>query len=220
MQKHIIIDIGHQDNDSGAVNKDGIREVDINLAISKYLIAILQRHNVKVTVTTGTLANRVKVEHSLSPDLFVSIHTNAGGGDGSEVFCYKLGSIEERLGKLILNYIVNMGVNNSRGVKQANFYVLSKTYCPAILVETAFIDSVDFTAIDEEHEKEAMATAIAKGILEHFRIDYKEDTKEPDTKTMFRVCVGSYADRENAKKILEKAKQVGFSDAFITTVEV
>lgn len=221
MKRHFIIDIGHQDNDSGAVNKDGIREVDVNLAIAKYLITILERHNIDVTVTTGSLANRVKVEHALAPHLFVSIHTNAGGGDGSEIYCFKLGGNEERLANKILNHIVSDGVNNSRGVKPANFYVLAKTLCPAILIETAFIDSKDFDSIDEEHEKKAMATAIAKGILEYYSIPYVEEEPIKDGKTiMFRVAVGSYKDKENAVKMMERAKQQGFKDSFICTVEV
>lgn len=220
MSKHtVIIDIGHHENDSGAVSGT-LREVDLNVSISKHLIADLEHHGVNVVVTTGTLADRVKKEHEVNPSYFVSIHNNSSKdhkGDGTEVLVYKNVYPIRTLAENILAEVVGQGLNNSRGIKErTDLYVLAKTICPAIIVECAFIDSKDVEAIDEEHERKAFGEAIAKGILKTLKIDYMANTKD----TYYRVSVGSYKDKTNAEKILNEAKEKGFKDTFITAVEV
>lgn len=168
----VIIDIGHLECDSGAV-ANGLREDLLNKYVASYVIPELERHNVTVVVTTGSLQNRVDVEHKERPNYFISLHTNAGGGDGMEVFCYSKGGESERLARLIHDEIVGANLNNSRGVKTANYMVLRETWCPACLVETAFIDRLeDIQCIDEAHEQQAFGIAIAKGILKALGIEY------------------------------------------------
>lgn len=213
----VIVDIGHHENDSGAVSGT-LREVDLNVSIAKYLIADLERHGVKVVVTTGTLQNRVKVEHEVNPSYFISIHNNSGGGDGSEVLVYENVHPQKALAQNILDEIVDSELNNSRGIKQRkDLCVLSKTNCPAVLVECAFIDSKDVEAIDTEIERKEFGKAIARGVLKTLKIEYVE---EPTKDKFYRVCLGSYKERQNADKILKDAKDKGFKDAFITAMEV
>lgn len=167
----VIIDIGHLDNDAGAV-ANGLREDVLNKAVASFIIPELQRHNVTVIVTTGTLQNRVDIEHREKPNYFVSIHHNAGGGDGFEVYCYSRGGESERLAKLIHDEVISANLNNSRGVKTANYMVLRETWCAACLVEVAFMDTKDIECADEEHEQKAFGIAIAKGILKALNIEY------------------------------------------------
>lgn len=216
-KKTVIVDIGHHENDSGAVNGT-LREVDLNVSIAKHLIADLERHGVKVVVTAGTLQNRVKVEHEVNPSYFISIHNNSGGGDGSEVLVYENVHPQKALAQNILNEIVDKGLNNSRGIKQRkDIYVLSKTNCPSVLVECAFIDTKDVEDIDTELERKEFGKAIARGILRTLEIDYVEESVKD---TYYRVCLGSYKEKNNADKILKDAKDKGFKDAFIAAVEV
>lgn len=208
----IIVDIGHHECDSGAVN-GSIREVDLNVSISKHLITTLERHGVKVVVTTGTLDNRVKVEHEVNPSYFVSIHNNAGGGDGAEVILYDKKHPQLKLAENILNEITSQGLNNSRGIKEnKSLYVLRKTYCPAVIVECAFVDTKDVEAVDTEDERKAFGVAIAQGILKTLGITYVAEAISSNK--IYRVCTGSYADIDNAKKEVDKLKKEGYS-AFI-----
>ena len=48
----------------------------------------------------------------------------------------------------------------------------------------------------------------------------KKMTADDKTKTIYRVQVGAYANEANAKAFLEKVKKAGFTNAFITKVEV
>lgn len=168
----VIIDIGHYKYSSGAV-ANGFREDFLNNSIAMYAMAELQRHGVTVILTTGTLEQRVSVEHSVKPSLFVSIHNNCGGGDGTEVLYHATSSKGKTLAQYILDEIINAGLNNSRGLKpRTDLYVLKNTYCPAALVECAFMDTNDIQTVDTEEERKAFGIAIAKGILRMLGVAY------------------------------------------------
>ena len=75
-----------------------------------------------------------------SVDLDVSIHLNAGGGTGVEVWCYdsKTADIAAKIAGNVSNAL---GIRN-RGVKYSQgLYVLRNTKSPALLVECCFVDS-------------------------------------------------------------------------------
>ena len=211
----VIIDIGHHENDSGAVGKNGLREVDLNVQIAKECTRQLQRHGVKVINTSGTLPNRVQVERLEEPNYFVSIHNNAGGGKGCEILVYSTKYPQLTLAQNVEKELIPL--NFSRGIKERpDLYVLSKTQCPAILIECAFIDSANVECIDELHEQQAFGKAIAKGILKTLQIDYIEETT---SNTLYRVCVGAYRDKNNATKVQAEAKSKGFKDTYIIEME-
>lgn len=73
-------------------------------------------------------------------DLDVSIHLNAGGGHGCEVYGYsnKMSGVGARVSA---NIASALGITN-RGFKvRTNLYVLHRTNSPAILIECCFVDS-------------------------------------------------------------------------------
>lgn len=215
----VMIDIGHYKNDSGAVY-NGLREVEFNIKIANLLVTHLEKSGVKVLISTGTLQERVDLEHKYKPDYFVSLHTNSGGGDGTEVLVYKKEGIQLKIAESIINQIVSNKVNNSRGVKERpDLFVLRKTYAPAVLVEFAFIDTKDIECIDTDLEQDLMAKCIAKGLLEAIGLTYVE-TQPNDTtkKTLYRVCTGSYADRNNALREVDRLSEKGVK-AFIHICE-
>lgn len=97
--------------------------------------------------------------HSVALD--VSIHLNAGGGTGSEVWIYnsKNTEIASRISSKISS---SLGISN-RGVKVSkSLYVLKRTKAPAVLVECCFVDSEkDRNAWNTD----VCAKAIVEGIL-------------------------------------------------------
>ena len=94
-------------------------------------------------------------------DLDVSIHLNAGGGHGCEVYGYsnKMSGVGTRVSA---NIASALGITN-RGFKvRTNLYVLHRTNSPAILIECCFVDS------KEDHDKwnvDKCAQAIADAII-------------------------------------------------------
>lgn len=107
------------------------------------------------------LRNIVTKCNAHSVDLDVSIHFNAGGGIGTEVYVYSSSSKALNYAKSTADAIAELGFKN-RGVKyRTNLYVLKHTASPAMLVECCFVDS---EADAQRYNAEKMANAIVKGI--------------------------------------------------------
>lgn len=173
----IFIDAGHNYSgcDTGAQG-NGLREQDITFIIAKKLRDLLKNdgHAVKMsrnaltdnigTTLNESLKKRVQMSNDWGADLFISIHTNAGGGKGTETYVYSTKSSAITYAQKIQNSIVqNLGMTN-RGVKaRPDLYVLANTKAPALLVETAFIDNIA-DAYDLANHPEKFAFAIYEAI--------------------------------------------------------
>jgi|TARA_R110000824_G_C15231140_1_gene678592 N-acetylmuramoyl-L-alanine amidase len=90
-----------------------------------------------------SLSERVKRANSISDSLFISLHSNAGGGTGCEVFISKNCSKKsEQMAKIIENlYFPVFEGEKWRGIKREDFFVIKNTYQPAILIESFFMDT-------------------------------------------------------------------------------
>lgn len=177
----ICIDAGHNHSswDTGA-SGNGLREQDITWLIADKLRQLLESAGVNVVMTrtskeqnlgndlNSSLRRRIEICNKLGCDYFVSIHCNAGGGTGTEVLVISKGGKAEKLAEIVLQLVAKL-TGKSRGVKESNAYVLKHTNCPAILVETAFIDTeADSLILRNCHDE--IAEAIFKGICEHLGI--------------------------------------------------
>ena len=178
----------------------------------------LVRHGVNVLMSRETDANdpvsdEVKECNKYSPDLAVSIHNNAGGGDGAEAFYHHGGGLSKTAAQQILGEIEKLG-QNSRGAKIRKnasgndyYYFIRETSAPAVIVECAFVDNkADLAIIDTLEEQQAMGAAIARGILSALGVVYT-----PKASTLYRVQVGAYKHRENAEAMQKKLKAAGFA---------
>ena len=107
------------------------------------------------------LASIVAKCNAHAVDLDVSIHLNAGGGTGVEVWCYDE-KTKDIAASICASVSSALGIPN-RGVKYSkNLYVLRKTAGSAILVECCFVDNQN----DASHWNaykcgDAIASAIA-----------------------------------------------------------
>lgn len=113
-------------------------------------------------------------------DAFVSLHTNAGGGAGTDTFIYSGGATP---GSAALSNAVHTQLIadlqahwspawTDRGQQQANFgEVRLLSTMPGILVELAFHDtpgSLDHTSLHEPEFRYLAARAYARGVLRYF----------------------------------------------------
>lgn len=170
----VIIDIGHFNCDSGAVN-GSYREVDFTKSISDKVVTNLKKYSLNVGTTSGTLANRTEYENKNGCNIFVSIHCNAGGGVGFESWIYKTGGEAEKLASSInQKYEAVMKMRN-RGIKvNPEFWVLKNTKAPAVIFECGFVDSSDLDILRTRQDD------IAKGITEGI-INYLGVSKSPSS---------------------------------------
>lgn len=86
-QVTVVIDPGHGGVETGSVGANGLVERDLNLEVSRRLVALLEKANVSVVLTRTadyriTVATRAEIATSLAPKAFLSIHHN-GGSDGA-----------------------------------------------------------------------------------------------------------------------------------------
>lgn len=132
-----------------------IYEGVINRLIGHKLAALLKEKNIDHHILTPgevdvPLAIRVRDADRLYADdkrcILLSIHSNAGGGKGFEVFTY-FGSSAGTIADVFCQEYINKfpqfpfrkGPNSLH--KEANFYILRKSDCPALLVENLFFDN-------------------------------------------------------------------------------
>ena len=168
--KKIYINAGHSDTDPGAVSKYG-KERTFNVKDLKA--------NYKCTVhyNKGTLKDPKKIADDANKkkcDLFVSIHFNAGKGNGWEGLLYALTAKHKAIGAVFEKHVKAIG-QNSRGLKKrSDLKVLKYTNMLAILNECAFIDNwKDIKDWNEDKELEKMGIAMAKATAEFLDLPKK-----------------------------------------------
>lgn len=179
-KKRIGVDIGHEGLDSGAISKPidskgtKMKESKINRNVGNKLIALLriagyEVFEVKIADTTLSLTERARRLNNAKCDLAVSIHHNAGGGDGFDII-FQMDIKYTKQSKIFADLLEKefIKLNNKHRVfsragtknKFDDYYtILALTNCPMIIGEFAFIDTDDVKEIDsliEQHE-EAMA---------------------------------------------------------------
>lgn len=104
-----------------------------------------------------------KANQHADADLFVSVHFNAGGGQGCECYTWKGKKTAQAVG--VCEELNKYGFRN-RGVKDGSgFYIISKTKMPALLVEVCFVDSNKDVAKYKEIGVNRVAQAITRGVL-------------------------------------------------------
>lgn len=163
----ILLDCGHclSGADTGAQG-NGYKEQDCTREIGYKVKAKLEAlgHSVMVVSCDSSssvgesLAYRVNKANSNGGDLYISIHLNAGGGVGTEVYTYGAKHFTEA--DNVLKEICALGYQN-RGIKDgSHLYVVRNTNMKAMLVECCFIDSSDM----QKYNADNFANAIVKGI--------------------------------------------------------
>lgn len=96
-------------------------------------------------------ANTIYLNNSGSTCYLVSVHGNAGGGTGFEVYTYHGQTKSDDLANCIAEAFqsefpdkpLRSDLSDGDLDKEANFYVLRKTLMPAVLTENFFMDNED-----------------------------------------------------------------------------
>ena len=92
--------------------------------------------------TDISLSDRCKNANEYGNSLYVSIHANAGGGTGCEVFTSEnCSSKSTQMAEFVEEEYKKRFVERWRGIKKKDFYVVKNTKMPAVLVECFFMDT-------------------------------------------------------------------------------
>jgi len=118
---------------------------------------------------TVSEANRLHRQRAI--DMYLSLHTNAGGGTGGEIFCYRGAApisfkYRDIIHRRTSEYLKSWGYVD-RGKKVSGFYELTYTIMPSVLLETLFIDTVrDAKALTNPDFMAGLASAVAAAICD------------------------------------------------------
>lgn len=214
MSKKIYINPGHSDVDPGAVGYETERRLNVKTAtyMNAYLLA---NYDCETKVTAGSInstATAATEANSWGADLFVSIHFNAGGGDGYEALVYS--TKNKALGQVFEKYVKAIG-QNSRGVKyRPDLSVLRRTTMPAILNEGAFVDNQkDIADWNDDVELKYLGEAYAKATAEYLNLE-KRVTKPVESDSLYRVQVFA-GSKSGAEETVAKLKKYGFEAVIV-----
>lgn len=163
----VILDNGHGGIINGLYQTAGKRspiwedgsqlfEGEFNRSIVNHIIENLTRLKIKY-VNVAPEYNDVRLEtrvkrandYSKNNSFYLSIHSNAGGGRGSEIFTSpgetKSDKIATSFGneykKVFPDRILRTDFSDGDLDKERGFYVLTRTLMPAILTESFFMDN-------------------------------------------------------------------------------
>lgn len=196
MIRNIVLDYGHGGLDEngnyttapkkmhtfpdGEVAYEGVLNRQIGYQIERCLESHPE-YNVITTVdhddpTDPLLRDRVGVANDLPPEstIFVSVHCNASpnhNAGGFEVFSSEGATESDNLAKEVheaVKHVLKHWEIKDRGLKEANFYVLRKTKCTAILIECGFFDfRDDFDKLKDTLFQGDLGSFIYTGILNY-----------------------------------------------------
>ena len=189
--KYIIIDRGHGENTPGKrspIWKDGKQLLewefnnDIAARIAHKLAAAGIRNRLLVTEKEDIQlsercrrVNNICRMHGANACILISIHANAGGGTGFEVFTSPGNTkADEYATKMIesLKYTfpkekIRTDYSDGDSDKEARFYMLQKSQCPAILTENLFMDNeTDCRKLIDDNFREQIADAHVRAIFQ------------------------------------------------------
>lgn len=180
----ICIDPGHGGRDPGAVGPGGVREADLNLAISLELALVLERAGFELMLTRDSdrhlgpdlvsdLRARSDTCNRWGADACVSVHCNASGTSDPQhlargIETYALpGGRAEVLARSIHRFLVAFTGAKDRGVRtDQRFWMLRKTVPPAVLVECGYVTNAGECALLQQPTyRTRLVLAMAAGIM-------------------------------------------------------
>ena len=191
----ILIDNGHAQNTPGKCSPDHtFYEWKFNREIAIPVVEELRRrgYDAERIVTEDTIdvslqerCNRVNTwcnRLGKQNVLLVSIHANAAGnGDwrtarGFSVFVAKQSSVaSKRLAQALYAEAERRGLKGNRSVPscrywEANFTIIARTKCPAVLTENLFYDNrQDLAILKSEEGKRKIVELHVEGIINHIK---------------------------------------------------
>lgn len=188
--KFIIIDRGHGVYTPGKRSpkwEDGTQlfewefNNDVATRIAHKLAAAGVRSRLLVTETKDislsercSRINNICSMHGRENCILISIHANAGGGTGFEVFTSPGNTpaddyatmIIESIKKTFPNEKIRSDHSDGDADKEARFYILQKSQCPAILTENLFMDNeADCRKLMDNDFRERIADAHVTAIM-------------------------------------------------------
>ena len=175
----IAIDAGHGGKDCGAIHC-GVLESEVSLNIAYHMHFYLQLAGCKTLLIRDSdifvsLPDRVRIATQQKADLFITVHCNANANPiyhGMEVYTYTHPSYEATELAKCIDRLMRLFFTDhrQRGIKTSEFYLLKKTKCPAVFVETEFLSNYKGRQFLKKVENQrALGYCLSEGVLRYLR---------------------------------------------------
>jgi N-acetylmuramoyl-L-alanine amidase len=179
----VVIDAGHGGQDGGALNKNGIAEKDMTLALIKKIKAMHKNETVKIILSReedvyNSPTEKAAFAAAQNADLFISVHMDAISSknkvkeSGMCVYVAK-DEIENSakskvlassvIGSFTKNYAIPVTSNPRQ--RTVGIKVLQANNIPSIIIEAGYIDNdKDLSYLQSDKGQEAFATNVLAAI--------------------------------------------------------
>lgn len=185
-----VLDAGHGGEDGGAVSADGLKESDVNLAVTLRLEQLLLLFGREPVLTRSSdsiayppeastvrarkqadLDLRLAKLHSTPNPVLVSIHQNRYGTEsphGAQVF-FGMEPGSEAFAIHTQNQLLALGENKRLATAMPQeIYLIRNAACPAILVECGFLSNpVELAALRTEPYRTKVALCLLSACLSY-----------------------------------------------------
>ena len=177
--KVIVVDAGHGGQDPGAFgySGEGIKEKDLNLAVSLKLAKLLSDAGAVPLLTRDndvfvSLPDRVELTKKNKPDIFISVHFNLSETrdvSGTETYYYNENS--RFLAEVIHKNLTFNLKRKDGGVRKVKFYVVYNNTVPSVLVEPLYLSDRSEEALASNEEWQMyIARILFEGIKQYFEV--------------------------------------------------
>lgn len=194
----VLLDPGHGGKDPGIRISGSLSEADVTLEIAKSIEKKLNGgKNLKIVLTRSgnddvSISARLQAVEREKPDLFVSLHVNAGfdrKASGFEVYYLGFGGSTDasadggaiardmvknkvlnesnRFGRIVLKHLDPLFPRGNRNLRDAPMAVFQSPSTPSVLIEMGFATNPeDRKRLENRDGPKAVAAAIASAIEE------------------------------------------------------
>lgn len=196
----ILIDNGHGENTAGKRSPDGklreylyareiATEIERELKTKGFDAECIVRETVDVPLAERTRrVNEICARYGTSNVILVSVHCNAAGNGqwmnarGWSAYTSKgktkadklADCLYEAAGKYFIGQKIRTDYSDADADWEENFYILSKTKCPAVLTENFFQDNKDDVAfLLSKAGKQAIVNCHVDGIINYIKSSKK-----------------------------------------------
>lgn len=173
-KKIIVVDAGHGGDDFGA-SLNGLQEKTIVETIAKKIKAQNKNENLEIVLLREgdhfmELSERVSIINNLNPNLVISLHINSSPNinkNGVEAYISSNKTFYNQ-SKINAEVLVDKVAGNyfsKSEVKEAPFYILKNSNCPALTLEVGYLSNVnDRNYITSEKGQDEIAAKILDAV--------------------------------------------------------
>ncbi len=138
------------------------------------LLATDGRFEVRRNTPSMDVYEMAEDSNQFKADIHVAIHSNAGGGEGTEVYAFGPATNSEQLAQALYKQVATLSPGADRGVKYnpALLEVGKRVHATSALIEVGFHDNL----LDSEWIVQStlvIAAALYRGICDYYGYDYR-----------------------------------------------